>query len=145
MERKLRVLIAKAGLDGHDRGAKIIARGYRDAGFEVIYTGLHQIPEQIVNAAIQEDVDLVGISCLSGAHLYLFTEVVKQLREKGAGDITVIGGGVIPREDIPGLQESGIREVFLPGTPIEEIIKWTKENVRPKRDYPYRGEDETNE
>jgi len=133
LERKLRVLIAKPGLDGHDRGAKIVARKYRDAGFEVIYIGLHQTPEQIVNAAIQEDVDLVGLSCLSGAHMYLFTEVVKQLREKGAIDITVIGGGIIPREDIPRLKEVGIKEVFLPGTPLEEIIKWTKENVKPLR------------
>ena len=132
-ERKLRVLIAKPGLDGHDRGVKVVARGYRDAGFEVIYTGLHQTPEQIVNAAIQEDVDLVGLSCLSGAHMYLFTEVVKQLREKGAIDITVIGGGIIPGEDIPRLKEVGIKEVFLPGTPLDEIIKWTKENVKPLR------------
>ena len=132
MERKLRVLIAKPGLDGHDRGAKIVARGFRDAGFEVIYTGLHQIPEQIASAAIQEDVDLVGLSCLSGAHMHLFTEVVKQLTEKGVGEITVIGGGIIPKEDIPGLKEAGIKEVFLPGTPLEEIIRWTKENVKPK-------------
>ena len=130
-ERKLRVLVAKPGLDGHDRGIKIIARGFRDAGFEVIYTGLHQTPEQIANAAIEEDVDLVGLSCLSGAHMYLFTEVVKQLREKGAGDITVIGGDIIPREDIPRLKEAGIKQVFLPGTPLEEIVKWTKENVKP--------------
>jgi len=132
LERKVRILIAKPGLDGHDRGAKVVARGYRDAGFEVIYTGVHQIPEQIVNAAIQEDVDLVGLSSLSGAHMHLFTEVVKQLRERGAGDITVIGGGIIPREDIPRLKEAGIKEVFLPGTPIEEIVKWTKENVKPR-------------
>ncbi len=130
-ERKLRVLIAKPGLDGHDRGVKIIARGYRDAGFEVIYTGLHQTPEQIVSAAIQEDVDLVGLSCLSGAHMYLFSEVVKQLREKGAGDITVIGGGIVPPEDIPKLKEAGIKEIFLPGTPLKEIIQWTKEKVKP--------------
>ena len=129
LERKLRVLIAKPGLDGHDRGARIIARGYRDAGFEVVYTGLHQTPEQTVNAAIQEDVDLVGLSCLSGAHMHLFSEVVKQLREKGAGDVTVIGGGIIPREDIPKLKEAGIKQIFLPGTPLEEVIKWTKENV----------------
>ena len=133
LERKLRVLIAKPGLDGHDRGAKIVARKYRDAGFEVVYIGLHQTPEQIVNAAIQEDVDLVGLSCLSGAHMYLFTEVVKQLREKGAIDITVIGGGIILGEDIPRLKEVGIKEVFLPGTPLDEIIKWTKENVKPLR------------
>jgi len=132
-ERKVRVLIAKPGLDGHDRGVKIIAREYRDAGFEVIYTGLHQTPEQIVNAAIQEDVDLVGLSCLSGAHIHLFTEVVKQLNAKGGGDIIVIGGGIIPEEDIPRLKEAGIKEVFLPGTPIESIIKWTKETVKPRR------------
>ncbi len=129
-ERKIRVLIAKPGLDGHDRGAKIIARRYRDAGFEVVYLGLHQTPEQIVNAAIQEDVDLVGLSCLSGAHLYLFSEVVRQLRERGAGGISIIGGGIIPREDIPRLKEAGIKGVFLPGTPLETIVKWTKENVR---------------
>ncbi len=132
-EIKLRVLIAKPGLDGHDRGAKIIARGYRDAGFEVVYIGLHQSPEQIVNAAIQEDVDLVGLSCLSGAHLYLFSEVVRQLREKGAAGITVIGGGIIPKEDVPKLKEAGITEVFLPGTPLEQIIIWTKENVKPSK------------
>lgn len=125
-KRKLRVLIAKPGLDGHDRGAKIIARCYRDAGFEVIYTGVHQTPEQIVNAAIQEDVDLVGLSCLSGAHMNLFSAVVKQLKENGAGDIMVIGGGIIPQEDIPKLKEVGIREIFLPGTPLDEIIEWTK-------------------
>ena len=130
LERKLRVLIAKPGLDGHDRGAKVVARGYRDAGFEVIYIGVHQTPEQIVNAAIQEDVDLVGLSCLSGAHMYLFTEIVRLLREKGAGAVTLIGGGIIPKEDIPKLKEAGIKKVFLPGTPIEEIIKWTKENVK---------------
>lgn len=131
-ERKIRVLMAKAGLDGHDRGVKIVARGYRDAGFEVIYIGLHKMPEQIVNAAIQEDVDLVGLSCLSGAHMHLFTEVVKQLRERGAGGITVVCGGIIPGEDIPRLKESGIKEVFLPGTPLEKIIKWTQENVKPR-------------
>ena len=131
MDRKIRVLAAKPGLDGHDRGVKIVARGYRDAGFEVIYTGLHQTPEQIVSAAIQEDVDLVGLSCLSGAHMYLFTEVVKQLAEKGAGGITVIGGGIIPEEDVPRLKQAGIKEIFPPGTPLEEIIKWTNENVKP--------------
>ena len=130
-EKKLRVLIAKPGLDGHDRGARIIARGYRDAGFEVIYTGVHQTPEQIVSAAVQEDVDLVGLSCLSGAHQYLFSEVVKQLRDKGAADITVIGGGIIPEDDIPKLKEAGIKKVFLPGTPITEIIDWTSKNVKP--------------
>ena len=130
-EKRLRALIAKPGLDGHDRGARIIARGYRDAGFEVIYTGVHQTPEQIVSAAIQEDVDLVGLSCLSGAHLYLFSEVVKQLKERGADSITVIGGGIIPRDDIPKLKEAGIKKVFLPGTPLAEIINWTKKHVKP--------------
>lgn len=127
--KKLRILIAKPGLDGHDRGAKIIARAYRDAGFEVIYTGLHQTTQQIVSAAIQEDVDLVGLSCLSGAHMYLFSEVVKQLRGKGAGEITVVGGGIIPQSDISKLQKAGIKTVFLPGTSIKEIIDWTKKNV----------------
>ncbi len=129
-EAKLRVLVAKPGLDGHDRGVKVIARGFRDAGYEVIYTGVHQTPEQIVSAAIQEDVDLVGLSCLSGAHLFLFSEVARQLREKGAGDITVVGGGIIPEEDIPKLKEAGIEEVFLPGTSLDEILKWTEENVK---------------
>lgn len=130
-ERKLRVLLGKPGLDGHDRGIKVIARGFRDAGFEVIYTGLHQEPEQIVNAAIQEDADLVGLSCLSGAHLYLFSEVVRLLREKGAGDVTVIGGGIIPTQDIPVLKETGIKEVFLPGTTIQTMVDWVKKNVKP--------------
>ena len=128
----MRVLIAKPGLDGHDRGVKIIARAYRDAGFEVIYTGVHQTPEQIINAAIQEDVDLVGLSCLSGAHLYLFSEVIRQLRERGAGDITVIGGGIIPKEDVPKLKKAGIKEVFLPGTSLAQIITWTRENIKLK-------------
>ena len=130
-ERKIRVLIAKPGLDGHDRGVKIVARAYRDAGFEVIYTGVHQTPEQIVNAAIQEDVDLVGMSCLSGAHLHIFSEVVKQLRERGS-DITVVGGGIIPKEDVPKLKEAGIEEVFLPGTPLAQIITWTKNSLKSK-------------
>jgi len=132
-DRKLRVLIAKPGLDGHDRGARVIARGFRDAGFEVIYTGVHQTPEQIVSAAIQEDVDLVGLSCLSGAHLYLFSEVARQLKASGAGAITVIGGGIIPEEDIPRLKKAGIKNVFLPGTTIDEIIDWTRQNVPPRR------------
>jgi len=131
-ENRLRVLVAKPGLDGHDRGVKVIARGFRDAGYEVIYTGVHQTPEQIVSAAIQEDVDLVGLSCLSGAHIFLFSEVVKQLRDNGAGDIVVVGGGIIPEEDVPRLKEAGIKEVFLPGTSLDEILKWTKDNVRPR-------------
>lgn len=124
-------MVAKPGLDGHDRGIKIIARGFRDAGFEVVYTGLHQTTEQIVNAAVQEDVDLVGLSCLSGAHMYLFTEVVNGLKKKGAGEIPIIVGGIIPADDIPGLKEAGIREVFLPGTPIHEIVKWVNDNAKP--------------
>jgi len=130
-ETKLRILIAKPGLDGHDRGVKVVARGYRDAGFEVIYAGIHQTAEQIASAAIQEAVDLVGLSCLSGAHMYLFAEVIKQLREKGGDNITVIGGGIIPREDILKLKQAGIKAIFLPGTPVGEIINWTKENVKP--------------
>jgi len=130
-QRKLRVLLGKPGLDGHDRGVKIIARGFRDAGFEVIYTGLHQTPEQIVNAAVQEDVDLVGLSCLSGAHVHLFSEVIKQLRERGCGDMTVIAGGIIPAEDIPVLKKVGVKEIFLPGSPIQEIVDWVRKNVKP--------------
>lgn len=130
-DKKLRILVTKPGLDGHDRGVRIIARAYRDAGFEVIYTGLHQTPEQIVNAAIQEDVDLVGFSILSGAHLALASEIIRLLKEKGADDIIVIGGGIIPDEDIPKLEEIGIKKVFLPGASLDEIIRWTEENVKP--------------
>ncbi|MBU2608941.1 MAG: cobalamin B12-binding domain-containing protein [Chloroflexi bacterium] len=130
-QTKLRVLVAKPGLDGHDRGVKIIARAFRDTGYEVIYTGVHQTPEQIVSAAIQEDVDLIGLSCLSGAHLFLFNEVVRQLIEQDAGDIIVIGGGIIPEEDITRLKGAGIKEIFLPGTSLDEILKWVEENVKP--------------
>lgn len=130
-DRKLRILVTKPGLDGHDRGVRIIARAYRDAGFEVIYTGLHQTPEQIVNAAIQEDVDLIGFSILSGAHLTLAGEIVRLLKEKAAGDIVVIGGGIIPDEDVHRLEEIGVKKVFLPGASLEEIVKWTEENVEP--------------
>lgn len=133
MERKVRILIAKPGLDGHDRGAKVIARGFRDAGFEVIYTGLHQTPEQIVAAAIQEDVDGIGLSILSGAHDYIFPEVIKLLKEKGAEDIIVFGGGIIPEEDIPALKGSGVKAVFTPGTTIEESINWVRENIHPRQ------------
>jgi methylmalonyl-CoA mutase C-terminal domain/subunit len=122
MERKVRILIAKPGLDGHDRGAKVVARALRDAGFEVIYTGLHQTPEQIASAAIQEDVDAVGLSCLSGAHLTLFPRVVELLKERGAGDIVVSGGGIIPEEDVQKLKDAGIKAVFGPGTPLKEIV-----------------------
>jgi methylmalonyl-CoA mutase C-terminal domain/subunit len=126
-EKKIRVLIAKPGLDGHDRGAKVVARALRDAGFEVIYTGLRQSPEQIVAAAIDEDVDAVGLSLLSGAHNYLFPKVVDLLKEKGADDILVFGGGVIPEEDIPGLKAAGVAEVFTPGTPTSATIEFLKE------------------
>jgi len=131
--RKIRVLIAKPGLDGHDRGAKVIARGFRDAGFEVIYTGLHQTPEQIVAAAIQEDVDGIGLSILSGAHDYIFPEVIQLLKEKGAEDIVVFGGGIIPEEDIPALAQCGVKAIFTPGTPIEEAVKWVRENIKPRK------------
>jgi methylmalonyl-CoA mutase C-terminal domain/subunit len=128
--KKIRVLIAKPGLDGHDRGAKVIARGLRDAGMEVIYTGLRQTPEQIVEAAIQEDVDVIGLSILSGAHNVLFPRVMELLKQKGAEDILVIGGGVIPHEDIPYLKECGIAEIFAPGTSISEIVEFIKNNVK---------------
>lgn len=130
--RKTRVMVAKPGLDGHDRGARIIARAYRDAGFEVVYTGLHQTPEEIVEAAIQEDVDMIGLSSLAGAHNYLFPSVVELLREKGADDILVCGGGIIPDEDIEKLKQAGIKEIFTPGSSLEEIVRWVKENVRPR-------------
>ena len=128
-EKKIRILIAKPGLDGHDRGAKIIARALRDAGFEVIYTGLHQTPEMIVNAAIQEDVDAVGMSILSGAHNTLMPRVINLLNEKGAGDKMVFGGGIIPEEDIAPLKEAGVREIFTPGASTEEVIKFIEETV----------------
>ncbi|MDR3578480.1 MAG: cobalamin B12-binding domain-containing protein [Oryzomonas sp.] len=130
--RTLRVLVGKPGLDGHDRGAKIIARAFRDAGFEVIYTGLHQTPEQIVSAAIQEDVDCVGLSILSGAHNTLLPRVCQLLRDKSADDIKVFSGGVIPEDDIPGLKAAGISEVFTPGTSTEAIVSWVKTNVIPR-------------
>lgn len=125
-ERKVRILVGKPGLDGHDRGAKIVARAFRDAGFEVIYTGLHQTPEQIVASAIQEDVDCIGLSILSGAHNTLLPRVCTLLKEKEADDIIVFGGGVIPDDDIPGLKAAGIKEVFTPGTSTEEIVNWVK-------------------
>ncbi len=131
-KRKIRILVAKPGLDGHDRGARIIARAYRDAGFEVVYSGLHQTPEEIVQTAIQEDVDMIGLSSLAGAHMYLFPRVVELLKEKDAEDIEVCGGGIIPEEDIPKLKKAGIREVFSPGTPLTEITKWVEENVKPR-------------
>ena len=121
-ENKIRVLIAKPGLDGHDRGAKVIARALRDAGMEVIYTGLRQTPEQIVAAAVQEDVDAIGLSILSGAHNVLFPEIMRLLKEEGAGDIVVFAGGIIPEQDIPNLKKLGIREIFLPGTPTSAAV-----------------------
>lgn len=128
-ERKLRILVGKPGLDGHDRGAKVVARAFRDAGLEVIYTGLHQTPEQIVAAAIQEDVDCIGLSILSGAHNTLLPKVCEMLKDKNATDIAVFCGGVIPEDDIPGLKNAGIKEVFTPGTSTEDIVAWVKENI----------------
>ncbi len=130
MNKKIRILIAKPGLDGHDRGAKYVARALKDAGYEVIYTGIRQTPEAIVKTAIQEDVDLVGLSLLSGAHNELFPKVVELLKSGNAGDIIVFGGGVIPEADIPGLKEKGVQAVFTPGTPIREIIAFI-ESVKP--------------
>ena len=131
-ERPLRIIVAKPGLDGHDRGAKIIARALRDAGFEVIYTGLHQTPEMIVAAAIQEDVDAIGLSIMSGAHMTLFPAVSDLLTEKGASDIVVFGGGIIPQDDVPRLKEKGTAEVFLPGSTTQAIIEWIRANIRPR-------------
>lgn len=130
MERPIRVLIAKPGLDGHDRGAKVVARALRDAGMEVIYTGLRQTPDQIVSAAIQEDVDVIAMSILSGAHNHLFPRVIELLKAENAEDILVVGGGVIPEEDIPFLKESGIAEIFTPGTPTQVTIDFIKNNVK---------------
>mgnify|MGYP006278061053 FL=1 len=129
MERRVRVLIGKPGLDGHDRGAKYIARALRDAGMEVIYTGIRQTPEAIANAAIQEDVDFVGLSLLSGAHNHLFPEVARLLREKGGGDIILFGGGVIPEEDIPGLEEAGFRAIFTPGTAATAVVDFIQREL----------------
>lgn len=131
MSKKIpRILIAKAGLDGHDRGAKVVARGLRDAGFEVIYTGLHQTPEMIVNTAIQEDVDAIGISILSGAHNTLFSAVLKLLKKRGVKDVIVFGGGIIPEEDIKKLKKLGVKEIFTPGTSIEEIVGFIKKTFK---------------
>lgn len=129
-EKRIRVLVAKPGLDGHDRGAKVIAQALRDAGMEVVYTGLRQTPEQIVSAALQEDVDVIGMSILSGAHATLFPEVVNLLKQQGAGDILVVGGGIIPDEDIPDLKAAGIAAIFTPGTPLEEVVNYIRENVK---------------
>ena len=128
-EKKIRVLIAKPGLDGHDRGAKVVARALRDAGMEVIYTGLRQTPEMIVEAALQEDVDVIGLSILSGAHMALFPRIMNLLKENGLDDVLVVAGGIIPDEDVPALKEIGIREVFGPGTSTEEIVKFIEEEM----------------
>jgi methylmalonyl-CoA mutase, C-terminal domain len=129
--RKIRVVVAKPGLDGHDRGAKIIARALRDAGMEVIYTGLHQTPEQIAETVIQEDADAVGLSILSGAHMTLFPRVIELLREQGADDVLVFGGGIIPQRDIDALKQQGVAEIFTPGTPTQKIVDWLRSALSP--------------
>jgi methylmalonyl-CoA mutase, C-terminal domain len=129
-EHTLRILVAKPGLDGHDRGAKIIARALRDAGMEVIYTGLHQTPEMIASAAVQEDVDAVGLSIMSGAHMTLFPAVIDLLKEKGAGDIGVFGGGIIPDDDIPRLKKLGVAEIFTPGSSTQDIVQWIRGHIQ---------------
>ena len=131
-EKVLRILVAKAGLDGHDRGAKIIARALRDAGFEVIYTGLHQTPEMIAEAAVQEDVDAVGLSILSGAHMTLFPAVLNALKERGAEDVAVFGGGIVPQDDISLLKQAGVKEVFTPGVSTQAIAEWIREHIQPR-------------
>ena len=128
-QQPIRVMIAKPGLDGHDRGAKVIARALRDAGMEVIYTGLHQTPEMIVRSAVQEDVQCVGLSVLSGAHMTLFPEVIRLLKEEGADDIIVFGGGIIPKDDVTRLKEAGVQEIFLPGTATNDVVEWLQNNV----------------
>ncbi len=133
MRPTLKLLIGKAGLDGHDRGVKIIARALRDAGFDVIYSGLHQTPEMIVKTAIQEDVDAIGISILSGAHNYVFGEIIRLLKEYGAEDIKVFWGGIIPEEDIEKLKKMGVLEVFTPGTKITQIVEWVRKNIKPRQ------------
>lgn len=133
MEQRHRVVIAKPGLDGHDRGAKVIARALRDGGFEVIYTGLHQTPEQVAETVIQEDADAVGLSLLSGAHMTLFPRIIELLKEKGAGDVIVFGGGIIPDADIPKLKEMGVEGVFTPGAPMQTIVEWLTEALSAKK------------
>ncbi|HKB08257.1 MAG TPA: cobalamin B12-binding domain-containing protein [Candidatus Polarisedimenticolia bacterium] len=132
-EKKVRLLVGKVGLDGHDRGAKIIARALRDAGFEVIYTGLHQTPEMVVATALQEDVDGIGLSLLSGAHNTIFPKILRLLGEKEGSDIVVFGGGIIPEEDIPTLKGAGVRQVFTPGASTREVVDWVRANVPPRR------------
>ncbi len=130
MDKRIRVLVAKPGLDGHDRGAKVVARALRDAGFEVIYTGIRLTPEQIVETALQEDVNVIALSLLSGAHNTLFPKIVEQLKAKGLKDVLIIGGGVIPDSDIPGLKKAGVSEIFTPGTPTSSIVEYIKANVK---------------
>lgn len=131
-ERKVRLVIGKVGLDGHDRGAKIIARALRDAGFEIVYTGLHQTPEMVVATALQEDVDGIGLSLLSGAHNTIFPKVMRLLREQGGGDIVVFGGGIIPDEDVAVLEKAGVRTIFTPGTSTQQVIDWVRAHVPPR-------------
>lgn len=131
-DRPLRIVIAKPGLDGHDRGAKVVARALRDAGVEVIYTGLHQTPEMIAETAVQEDADAVGLSILSGAHMTLFPAVIEELRARGGEGIVVFGGGIIPDEDVPALTAAGVARIFTPGTSTREIVEWVRANVRPR-------------
>ena len=132
MQGRIRVVVAKPGLDGHDRGAKVIARALRDAGMEVIYTGLHQTPEMIVNAAVQEDVDAIGLSIMSGAHMTLFPAVMDLLRDSKAGDIEVFGGGIIPDDDIPRLKQLGVSEIFTPGSSTQDIVQWIRQHIQPR-------------
>jgi methylmalonyl-CoA mutase C-terminal domain/subunit len=131
-DRKLRILVAKPGLDGHDRGAKVVARALADAGYEVVYTGLHQTPEMIAAAAVQEAVDAVGLSIMSGAHMTLFPAVMEALKSRGAGDVVVFGGGIVPKDDMPKLQEIGVARIFTPGASTNEIIDWVENYLRPK-------------
>ena len=133
-DRKLRILVAKPGLDGHDRGAKVVARALADAGYEVVYTGLHQTPEMIAAAAVQEAVDAVGLSIMSGAHMTLFPAVIEALRTRGAGDVVVFGGGIVPKDDLPKLAELGVARIFTPGASTHEIIDWVETNIRPKHE-----------
>jgi methylmalonyl-CoA mutase, C-terminal domain len=130
--RKLRILVAKPGLDGHDRGAKVVARALADAGYEVVYTGLHQTPEMIAAAAVQEAVDAVGLSIMSGAHMTLFPAVIDALKARGAGDIVVFGGGIVPKDDLPKLAAIGVAKIFTPGASTNEIIEWVESDLRPK-------------
>lgn len=132
LDRPVRVLVGKVGLDGHDRGAKIIARAFRDAGFEVIYTGLHQTPEMVAEAAAQEDVDAIGLSILSGAHMTLFPAVIDELHKRGLDDVTVFGGGIVPNDDAAELANLGVRAIFTPGASTDEIVHWVRENVSPR-------------